>query len=246
MRAVTAGAARWGREGVASLLDLLFPRVCGVCGAFGSFLCSPCTALLSVADGARCAVCARPLLATSHVTADLRCVDCRANLHQPLDTLIAAYRFEGAARRLVLRLKYERLSALAGPMGELLAARLAERPPAIDLIVPTPLHPRRQRDRGFNQAALLAAPVARALGVAIDHRALLRTRHTQAQARTSDAAERARNLAGAFACRGEVAGRSVLLVDDVTTTGATLHACAAPLRQAGARAVHALVFARTE
>ncbi|MFN8557942.1 MAG: phosphoribosyltransferase family protein [Dehalococcoidia bacterium] len=109
--------------------------------------------------------------------------------------------------------------------------------------MPVPLHPRRQRDRGFNQSLLLARAAGRAWGLPVAGDGLQRQRPTAPQARISGRVARAENVAGAFRCREQLAGREVVLIDDVATTGATLQACAAALRDAGAAAVHARVFA---
>ena len=116
---------------------------------------------------------------------------------------------------------------------------------AIDVVVPVPLHPRRLAERGYNQAALLAAPVARRLGVPFAPCALARVRDTPQQV-VMDRASRLLNVAGAFAVRDRtfVAGGRVLLIDDVRTTGATLDGCARALHEVGARAILALVLAR--
>ena len=222
--------------GAGLLADLLFPRRCGLCGAFGAFLCGTCADGLPRLTGRRCPTCANLLGPRG------ACARCAALPAQPLDSLRATFVFEDGARRLVHRLKYERLSALAGPMGALMAPVLSS-PAGVDLIVPVPLHARRQRDRGFNQAELLAREISRCRGVEMNPHALARVRPTQPQVRTAGHDERASNVAGAFACRSPVAGRHVVLVDDVATTGATLRACAEPLRRAGASTVHALVFA---
>lgn len=117
----------------------------------------------------------------------------------------------------------------------------------VDVVIPVPLHPARLAARGYNQAALLGAAVAGELAVPLVARALSRTRATPPQARL-DRAARLGNVAGAFRVRmpARVRGRRVLLIDDVSTTGATLAACAAALREAGAAEVTALVVARTE
>jgi len=113
--------------------------------------------------------------------------------------------------------------------------------------MPVPLSGLRRRTRGYNQAEALARALGRELGLPAWPGALERRRHTPPQARSADMEERRRNVAGAFVCREPgVAGRRVLLVDDVTTTGATLAACALALKEAGARSAWGLAFARED
>ncbi|MBX3212928.1 MAG: ComF family protein [Labilithrix sp.] len=116
---------------------------------------------------------------------------------------------------------------------------------AVDLAVPVPLHPRRLAERGYNQAALLAAPVARRLGIAFAPRALARLKDTPRQA-ALDREQRVVNVAGVFAARerSRLHGARVLLIDDVRTTGTTLARCADALHRAEVTSVHALVLAR--
>jgi ComF family protein len=162
--------------------------------------------------------------------------------------------YDGALRDVLHAFKYEGRLSLARPLARLMAAHGAELLARADLVVPVPLHPRRERQRGFNQAWELA----RRLGLPAC-RALRRTRPTVAQVGLS-AAGRRHNVAGAFAVRAawrpgprapaargsghRLGGACVLLVDDVATTGATLDACAAALLSGGARAVLALTAAR--
>ena len=165
-----------------------------------------------------------------------------------LEGLRSLYVFCEGARDLVHALKYSYHSTLASPMGELMARYLEGTPLIADVLVPVPLHPRRQRTRGYNQSLLLAREMSLRSGLPLAARALLRRRDTPPQARAVEASARRRNVAGAFDCRpGAVAGRRVLLVDDVTTTGATLDACARVLlAQGGASSVWALTFARED
>lgn len=157
--------------------------------------------------------------------------------------------FGGAVAVALRRFKYADRPDLAFPLGELArrAARQVARVDRPDVVVPVPLHPRRLAERGYNQAGLLAAPVAAELGVPLVPAALARLRNTPQQARL-DRAGRRRNMAGAFvvASAGCLAGRRVLVVDDVATSGATLDACRAALLDSGAEAVDALVVARAE
>lgn len=124
----------------------------------------------------------------------------------------------------------------------MLASASLVRADEVDVVVPVPLHAGRLAERGYNQAALLARPVARVIGAPLACRALVRVRATERQA-SLDREARLANVVDAFACRGDVRGRRVLLVDDVTTTGATLNACRSALAVAGARDVVALVLA---
>jgi ComF family protein len=160
----------------------------------------------------------------------------------------AVFIYGGAVARAVVRLKYDPRPELAAPLGDLLRRGV----PLLcgyvpDVVVPVPLHPSRLVARGFNQAALLAAPVARELGATLLPRALVRTRDTPQQA-TLDRRERLENVRRAFSARDAraVQGKRVLLVDDVRTTGATLLACEDALRAAGAREVRCLVLAYAE
>jgi ComF family protein len=160
----------------------------------------------------------------------------------------AVFVYGGAVARALVRFKYDPRPELAAPLADLFRRGRAHlgafRP---DVVVPVPLHPSRLAERGFNQAALLAAPVAKDLGAALLARGLVRTRDTPRQAML-DRTRRLRNVSSAFEARDAslLSGKRVLLVDDVRTTGATLHACEVALRAAGAREVVCLVLAAAE
>jgi ComF family protein len=156
--------------------------------------------------------------------------------------------YGGAVARALVRFKYDPRPELAMPLAELFrrgAAHLGGFRP--DIVVPVPLHASRLAERGFNQAALLAAPVAKDLGAELVARALVRIRDTPRQAML-DRTRRLRNVRRAFEARdaGAIRGKRVLLVDDVRTTGATLSACETALLAAGAREVVCLVLAAAE
>ena len=129
-------------------------------------------------------------------------------------------------------------------MGRWMARRL-DSTPAVDLITAVPLHPRRTRERGYNQAELLARVLGRHLGLPYSAVVVRRTRATPPQVKSGGRAERAANMLDAFAAdRTVVGGRSILVIDDVATTGATLSACARALKDAGAARVTGLTLAR--
>jgi ComF family protein len=160
----------------------------------------------------------------------------------------AAFAIYGGAIAMALRrFKYEERPDLGRALGDF-ARRAARRLPEDEwTVVPVPLHARRLAERGYNQALLLARPVARELRGRLAPTALARTRNTPQQARL-DRRGRLHNVEGAFrvASPSAVRGRAILLVDDVATSGATLTACATALREAGARRVAALVVARAD
>lgn len=184
---------------------------------------------------------------------DWLCEDCRQEMSSRwvgvapppegglIDGAAYGYHYGGPAAGLVRNLKYRGVARLAEPMGARMVAAFAGLQPAhIDCVVPVPMHIRRQRRRGCNHALLLARAVAEGMSLPVAE-AITRTRNTRQQARLSDE-ERLHNLDGAFAVTGDVAGKRVLLVDDVCTTGATANACAAALLEGGAEAVLLLCF----
>jgi ComF family protein len=203
-------------------------------------LCAACRLALPEATGIRCARCWRP-----QSTNDL-CPTCRSD-PPAFDGLRAAFVYEGVARELVRGLKYQGLTALAEPMGALLAGSVREQALPVDVVVPVPLSGLRHRTRGYNQAEVLAKALGRETGWPVLSRGLVRTRHTAPQARITSAEERRRNVEGAFRVPGvEIDGQRVLVVDDVTTTRATLNACGTALKDGGAAAVFALSFASAD
>ena len=174
------------------------------------------------------------------------CIACQIEA-PPFDGLRSAFVYQGLARELVQALKYRGMTVLAEPIASLCTEALREAEIGFDVIVPVPLSGLRKRTRGYNQAELLARQAGRALGIPVAPRALERKRHTPPQARSADAATRQSNVAGAFRARSEVVdGHAVLLIDDVTTTGATFASCAAALREAGARRIWAFAFGKED
>ena len=153
-----------------------------------------------------------------------------------------AFQYGGPVADAVRRFKYERRSELGAPLGRCLAAELHDTDQEFDAVVPVPLHWRRRRARGYDQAALLCGPIGRALGVPVRISWLRRVRDTAPQADLGRA-ERLRNLHDAFVAKNLADGPRVLLIDDVRTTGATLGAASEALHRAGASSVQSQVLA---
>jgi ComF family protein len=173
------------------------------------------------------------------------CTRCR-NTPLRIERIRSATYFGGILQEAIHHLKYRGHTALAKPLGGLMAAYWQQHPMSADVIVPVPLHADRLRERGYNQAALLAHELARQARLAVDEQTLVRKRATTSQVKL-DAKQRKENVHEAFCCSdGSLAGKRVLLVDDVCTTGATLEACAIALQESGALSVQALTLARAQ
>lgn len=148
-------------------------------------------------------------------------------------------------REAIYQLKYKNFRALAPLLAELLTEYLKRGSLTVEVVVPVPLHPRRMRERGYNQAALLARELGKLTGLPVAEEALRRARDSLPQAKAPSAEIRRRNVEGAFVCSDRrLSGMQVLLLDDVCTTGATLNSCAIALKDAGARSVCGLTLAR--
>ncbi len=175
------------------------------------------------------------------------CMRCRTSrIHFAVARAATLYEEGGPAREAILAFKHTGRDTLGRHLAELMAERsgaIMEEGPW-DVLVPVPLHPRRQRARGFNQATFLANRLGRRTGLPVAPRALRRVRETPPQ--SGDPKDRRRNVRDAFAVARpeQVADRTVLLVDDVLTTGATTNECARALRRAGARRVGVYTLAR--
>lgn len=211
---------------------------CLLCAAstHAGLLCPGCAADLPRLPDARCPRCALPTPNGEICGACLK--------HPPaFDRTEAVYRYDYPIDSLVHAFKYRGELALARFFGESLTERIVDREKP-DLIIPMPLHANRLRERGFNQAALLAGHISRATGIPIDRAACRRVRDTQAQI-ALPISERKRNMRHAFACMTSLDGQAVALVDDVMTTGASLDELARVVLAAGAASVSVWVVCRT-
>jgi ComF family protein len=216
------------------LLSVLAPHECLGCGAEGVLLCADCRRGLAPAEP-RCYDCHRPdpLFRT--------CDACRRS--SALYAVHALTRYDGLAKDLLWKLKFGRAGAAAAEIGDMLAAQTVFARPSEVIITHVPTATARVRQRGYDQAALIAKALARAHGVAYVPLLMRQGRHEQVGA---SRAVRTSQLEGAFypVRRQYVRGSHIILVDDVVTTGATLHAATEALRFAGARRVEAIVFAQ--
>jgi ComF family protein len=224
-------------------LDLLFPAVCPLCSArLGPGrrdpVCGACWAGFERLTPPYCATCGVPV--PSEALA--RCAGCRETA-PTFDYARAAASYGGAVRDAVHALKFGGRRSLARPLGDLIVEQCAGAFGVPDALVPVPLGRARERERGFNQAVLLAEQLGERLGISVRPRWLVRLRTTAPQSDLT-AAERRGNVAGAFAAASAVAGRDVVVIDDVITTGATVGECARALHAAGARRVGVLAVAR--
>lgn len=232
---------RSSRRITQQLLDIVFPPRCASCQKNGAVLCTACLATFTVMVPYTCTRCGKPLPVTGI------CPFCRT-YQQGLSGLCAVGHFEGPLRTCILALKYEGNTRLAEPLGVVLAQTYIRWGLQADAIIPVPLHHEREQQRGYNHAQLLAEVCSTHLHIPLRSDIIVRHRATPAQVGLN-AKERQQNVAEAFECTtafrtGQLQGHTLLLLDDVYTTGATLGACARPLFAAGAKAVWGLVLAR--
>ena len=227
--------------------SLLYPATCVVCSANverSQYLCADCRQRAPRIVAPFCAKCSEPFHGA--ITQTFSCANCEhRTLH--FDCAVAAYRSRGLVRKVLHQFKYGKQRHLRYPIAEWLRESLDDprlRGRHFDAVVPVPLHPTRERERGFNQAALLADQLVSFTTIPA-RPALERIRYTTTQT-AYDRTERMENLHGAFRLRKkqDVRGLHVLLIDDVLTTGSTLSECARVLRAAGAVSVHAATAAR--
>ena len=219
-------------------LDFLFPRFCVGCGKEGDFICDSCQASLVRIEAPACPQCGKPQ------TDSMLCSNC-INWKADIDAIRSPFRFEGVIRKAVHEFKYRNLRAIAGQLAHFLGDYLTENPIPYEVLVPVPLHDKRLKERGYNQSALLAKELSRLTGFPVNETCLVRNVYNVPQAKTRNVEERKQNVIGIFSVvNDDLLEKKVLLIDDVTTSGATLNACASPLKKTGAASVWGLTLAR--
>ena len=213
------------------------PGSCLLCGADcqTSPICFDCEADLPLCSATLCPQCGAP------TTYGERCGACLIEAPY-FDRTITLYRYEFPIDQVIRSFKYGHQLSVANWLGQRLAQRIQT---PVDLIVPLPLHPERLRERGFNQSVEIAATIGNCLNLPVHRSTLQRTRATPHQTGLSPK-ERKKNVCAAFECNTDYSGKTILLVDDVMTTGATLNECARILKLHGAVAVIATVTARAQ
>jgi ComF family protein len=232
-----------GRE----VVDLLFPPHCVACNRFGGWLCANCLQEIDIIQAPTCRRCGLPLAGTVPTEGGLPvCPQCRS-LTSKLDGVCAYAFHRGPLREAIHQFKYKDLRDLAAPLGRLLSegwVTLSPNDLDVDAIVPVPLHASRLSERGYNQAALLARELGHYLKRPVVEEVLIRVKDTIPQVGL-DARARRDNVHSAFQCvNSSLAGKQVLLLDDVYTTGSTLEAAADALRTEGVSSIWAFTLAR--
>lgn len=224
------------------VLDLLFPPLCAGCKQRGAIICTTCLRKMQPDPLPRCERCQNPLPAYGSA-----CQEC---LFHPLrlNGLYTVSTYKEPLRSCIHALKYSGHRRLDSVLGTLLAQAYVNAGLQADLLVPVPLHSDRLQQRGYNQAALLARVCASQIGIPCQEDILLRHRATPTQVGLGPD-ERRHNVTGAFRCHapwlnGQLFRRHIVIIDDISTTGATLEACAIPLFAAGAATVWGLVLAK--
>ncbi len=220
-----------------SLLDFVFPPVCGACKKAGLLICDACSAQLQWVQRPLCFKCGRP-----EPKPTMCCFVCQKR-PLPVNQIRAAVLFAHPVTKLIHNLKYNGAFALAKPLAQLMTEAWATWQMPVDFVLPIPLHADREQKRGYNQSTLLARAFCEGTSLHFADNILHRTRFTTPQVGLS-AEKRLENVENAFRADKQVQGKHILLIDDVCTTGATMAAAATALLDIGAQTVSGYCVAR--
>ena len=218
-------------------LDLFFPPRCIGCEREGKYICDSCCEKLPLISPPVCTICGRPLTDRN---------SCPGCIEGPvaIDGIRAPFLFHGIIREAIHEFKYRNLKSVAPLLAGFLQDYLLENPIPGDVLVPVPIHRKRHRERGYNQSSLISRELSRKNGLPVIEDCLIRRINTPPQIRTTSASDRRKNIADAFTCINDtLEGRHVILVDDVSTSGATLNTCAEVIKSSGAAGVWGLTIA---
>jgi len=225
-----------------NLLNLFFPNRCLACQKHlhtADFICDECKGKLEFFDQTICVVC------QENTATDGICSKCGSSM--PFDGLVSVFKFNPTIQNLIHNFKYNEFKKIGSFLGDFLVSVLSEKPfiSNIDYIIPVPLHPVRKRDRGFNQAGIIANEIARSLNIPLEEKLVVRRKYTKSQTKLSRE-ERNKNVSKAFAVKNAkvLTNKNVLLIDDVYTTGATLKSVAETLKANKVDKVYACTIIR--
>ena len=231
--------------------DILFPISCISCGKENEFLCDSCLSKIPLKSEQSCPICEKVITPQGRT-----CFGCKTK--SSIDGILSAsfYKNELISHSVHL-LKYRFIESLSAPLGKIILRSILDSELFLpDLIIPVPLHKRRLRWRGFNQAELLAnylsANIAPGFEIPVENELLVRSRNTSPQMQIKGSVLRRKNISGAFSISKtnhrrkirSLKGKRIYLIDDITTTGSTLFECARILKKAGAKEVFGIVIAR--
>lgn len=236
-RIVDKGSVAWQKIAL-FWVEVFYPTKCAICGKYGLILCQECYGLISINLTNVCPMCGK-------ISADSRyCSSCRKKKGLNIDAIIVAAKYnEGGIKELIYKLKYHGFTAISDLFADLMALRLGNVKTDKNWVISyIPLHRFRQNFRGFNQSELIARKLGRKLRLPCEE-FLVRIKNTPSQTLLGKK-ERQKNVSGVFRATGDISGKCIILIDDVTSTGATLNSAAFALKSAGAKRIYGLVVAR--
>lgn len=228
-----------------SLLDFFFPTLCRICnGPLGEarWVCEKCLQRIIIVNPPVCHICGLPLSPSFMGTERPLCKDCK-NEKRYFSMARSVAIYEGVMRECIHLLKYDGKTGLSKPLGRMMVTLIKDEGIEGDMIIPVPLHPRKRRERGFNQAELLSHEISKGINIPVDTKKLIKKKDTPSQTDLTRL-ERIKNVKGSFCVRGGFKGKRILLIDDVFTTGATINECSKVLLEAGAEDVYVITLGR--